>query len=73
MGEIADLMIDRHINRSPPRDRYIGRFRCRHCGAPDLYWQNVRGRWLPHSRETLAQHVCPKPDDRTTEGFGDVD
>lgn len=54
------------------RDTYIGRFACRHCGAPHLYWQRRNGRWLPFSRETLAQHVCPKPDNRNEEGFDDV-
>lgn len=56
-----------------PRDRYIGRFKCRHCAAPDLYWQRSMGRWLPFSRETLRQHVCARPDERNDEGFDDVD
>lgn len=77
MGDIADWMIDQAVDRGEwfsrrPRDTYIGRFACKHCGAPNLYWQRRDGRWLPFSRETLTQHVCAAPDKRTDEGFDDV-
>jgi hypothetical protein len=55
------------------RHTYGNVLTCRHCGSKDLYWQREKGLWRMYDRSTISIHRCPTPNNRTAEGFKDVD